>query len=62
MVGNGNPALLVGLKQLCACRGQPRVAIHTHVTFGGVHAMIEGDPPLPATPVIECPHVLTNRG
>jgi hypothetical protein len=24
--------------------------------------MVEGDRPLPATPVIECPHLLTNRG
>jgi hypothetical protein len=62
VVGNGNQPLLPGLKQLRACRRQARVAIHAHVALGGVHAMVEGDGPLSATPVIECPYVLTNRG
>jgi hypothetical protein len=62
VVGKGNQPLFLGLKELCASRRKPRVAIHAHEALGGVRGMVEGDRPLPATPVIECPHLLSNRG
>jgi len=61
VVANGNQPLFLGLKELCACRRECRVAIHTHEALGGVRGMVEGDPPLRAAPIIECPDLLTNR-
>jgi hypothetical protein len=61
VVADGDPPLLLRLKELRARRGPPGVAIQAHIALACMRAVIERDPTLSATEVIESSYRLTDR-